>query len=49
MFFNQLLELLEKGESGLERYSILSNPEINSAASLEHAKENEISVLEKGS
>jgi len=49
MFFNQLLEFLEKGESGVERYSILSNPEITSAASLEHAKENEISFLEKGS
>ncbi len=49
MFFNQLIEILKQGDSGVERYSILSNPKITSAASLENAKETEISFLEKDS
>ena len=49
MFFNQLLEVLKEGESGVARHSITSNPEITAAASLEQAKETEISFLEAGS
>ncbi len=49
MFFKQLIEFLEQGESGVKKFSLIDNPEIISAASLENASENQLSFLEEGS
>ncbi len=49
MQFNEIFEKLKKGQSGVVDFKIKSNPEILTAASLEKAKENEISFLDNNS
>ena len=45
MQFNELVEKLKQGQSGVVDFKIRNNPIILTAASLEKAKENEISFL----
>ena len=49
MQFNEIVEKLKQGQSGVVDFKITSNPVILSAASLEKAKENDISFLDKNS
>ena len=49
MLFSQLIELLQKGESGLVDFNLAGNPEIKQGASLDKATSNQISFLEQGS
>ncbi|KGG15180.1 MULTISPECIES: UDP-3-O-(3-hydroxymyristoyl)glucosamine N-acyltransferase [unclassified Prochlorococcus] len=49
MLFSKLIRFLEQGESSVKDYSLLTDPEITSAASLEKAETNQISFLEDGS
>ena len=48
MLLNEIIKKLELGESGIKRYSISNNPEIISAASIDKAKNNQISFIESG-
>ena len=49
MQFNEIVEKLKQGQSGFVDFKISSNPVIVSAASLEKAKENDISFLDNNS
>ena len=49
MQFNEIVERLKQGQSGVVDFKITSNPVILSAASLEKAKENDISFLDNNS
>ena len=49
MQFNEIVEKLKKGQSGLVDFQIKNNPVILAAASLEKAKKNEISFLDNNS
>ena len=49
MQFNKIVEKLKQGQSGVIDFKIKNNPNILSAASLEKAKENDISFLDKNS
>ena len=49
MQFHKIVEKLKQGQSGVVDFRIKNNPIILSAASLEKAKENEISFLDKNS
>ncbi len=49
MLFSQLVNELKKGSSGVKEYKIAHDPVIYQAASIEKAKSNEISFIEKGS
>ncbi|AAP99907.1 MULTISPECIES: UDP-3-O-(3-hydroxymyristoyl)glucosamine N-acyltransferase [Prochlorococcus] len=49
MEFSKLIEILNNGDSGLIDHNLSSNPEINSAASLEKAEVNQISFIENAS
>ena len=49
MQFNEIVEKLKKGQSGFVDFKILGNPVIKAAASLENAKENDISFLDNNS
>jgi len=49
MQFNEIVERLKRGQSGLVDFKIKDNPVILAAASLEKAKENEISFLDNDS
>ena len=49
MQFNEIIEKLKQGQAGLVDFEIKNNPAILSAASLERAKENEISFLDNDS
>ena len=49
MQFNEIVENLKQGQSGVIDFEIKNNPTILAASSLEKAKENEISFLDKNS
>ena len=49
MQFNKIVEKLEQGQSGVVDFKITNNPIILTAASLEKAKENDISFLDNNS
>ena len=49
MLFSKLIQLLDNSEAGLKQFDIGSNPDIKSAASIENAKNSQISFLEKSS
>ena len=49
MQFNKIVENLKQGQSGVVDFKIKNNPNILTAASLEKAKENDISFLENNS
>ena len=49
MQFNEIVEKLKKGQAGLVDFKIKNNPIILTAASLETAKENDISFLDNNS
>ncbi|MBW3041791.1 UDP-3-O-(3-hydroxymyristoyl)glucosamine N-acyltransferase [Prochlorococcus marinus] len=49
MQFNEIVEKLKQGQSGVVDSKIKNNPVILAAASLENAKENDISFLDKNS
>ncbi len=49
MLFNEIIRNLERGQSGIKSSSLSINPEIIAAASLDKAKQNEISFIESGS
>ncbi len=48
MLFSELISALESGKSGLQSHELQENPNLIGGASLEQAKSNEISFLEKG-
>jgi UDP-3-O-[3-hydroxymyristoyl] glucosamine N-acyltransferase len=48
MHFSQLVAALQQGEAGLLRHGLGSDPRLSSAASLEKAKADQMSFLEKG-
>ena len=49
MQFNEIVEKLKQGQSGVVEFKISNNPIILNAASLEKAKENDISFLDNNS
>ena len=49
MQFNEIVEKLKIGQSGVVDFKIKNNPDILTAASLEMAKENDISFLDNNS
>ena len=49
MQFNEIVERLKQGQSGVVDFKIRSNPVILTAASIEKAKENDISFLDNNS
>ncbi len=49
MLFNEIIEKLKQGQSGVVDFKITNNPIIVAAASLEKAKENDISFLDNDS
>ena len=49
MQFNEIVEKLKKGQAGIVDFKIKNNPIILAAASLEKAKENDISFLDNNS
>ena len=49
MQFNEIVEKLKQGQSGVVDFKISNNPVILAAASLEKAKENDISFLDNNS
>jgi len=49
MLFNEIIEKLKQGQSGFVDFKIKNNPIILAAASLEKAKENDISFLDNDS
>ena len=49
MQFNEIVEKLKQGQSGVVDFKTSNNPVILAAASLEKAKENDISFLDNNS
>ncbi len=49
MYFNEIVEKLKQGQSIVIDFKIKTNPDILSAASLENARENDISFLDNNS
>jgi len=49
MQFNEIVEKLKQGQSGVVDFKIKKNPDILTAASLEKAKANDISFLDNNS
>jgi len=49
MQFNEIVENLKQGQSGVVDFKLKNNPVILTAASLEKAKENDISFLDNNS
>ena len=49
MQFNEIVEKLKNGQSGIVDFKIKNNPIILTASSLEKAQENDISFLDRNS
>ena len=49
MRFSQLIATLQQGEAGLQAHHLGSNPDLSGAASIDRAKADQITFLEKGS